>query len=147
MADSDTPKFEMPAELRAVADRGIEQAKQAFDNSMQAAQQALSTFDRWFETSQAGAQDVGRKAIAFAQRNVLSALEYAQNLAQAQNFEDIVKKQTEFVQSQIQVLGAQAKELGEAAAKLTTEGAKDLSQNAQAAMDKLKKLADSLRSN
>jgi phasin len=145
MADG-TPKFEAPAELRAMAERGVEQAKLAFANSVQAAQQALSAFDQWLKTSQAGAQDVGRKAMTFAQRNVLSALEYAQNIAQAQNLEEVVKRQTEFVRSQIQVLGEQARELSETAAKLTTEGAKDLGQNAKAAMDKLKKLADSVRS-
>jgi phasin len=142
---TEAPKFEVPAELRGMAERGIEQAKHAFENSMQTAQEALSALDQWLKTGQAGAQDVGRKAIDFAQRNVLSALEYAQNLAQSQNLEEVVKKQTEFVRSQIQVLGEQAKELGETAAKLTTESAKDLGQNAKAAVDKLKKLTDSAR--
>ena len=143
MADN---KYELPAELRAMAERGVEQAKSAFDKCMQGAHEALSAFDQWFKESQAGAHDIGTKAMTFAQRNVESAFEFAQNIAQAQNVEEVVKRQTEFVPSQIQALGEQAKELGETAAKLTTEGAKDLSQNAKAAMDKLKKLADSVRS-
>lgn len=146
MADTETPKSGAPAELRAAAERGVEQAKLAFDSSMQTAQQALSAFDQWLKTSQAGAQDIGKKAMDFAQRNVQSAFEFAQNIIQAQNLEDIVKKQTEFVRSQLQVLGEQAKELSETATKLTTDGAKELSQTAKAAMDKLKKLADSVRS-
>lgn len=113
---------------------------------MKSAQQALSAFDLWLKTSQAGTHDIGSKAPTFAQRNVQSAFEFAQNIVQAQNLEDVVKKQTEFVRSQLQVLGEQAKELSETATKLTTESAKDLGQNAKAAMDKLKKLAESMRS-
>ena len=145
MADSSTPKHDIPAEMRAMAERSVEQAKSTFDKCMQGAHEALSALDQWFKASQAGAHDIGTKAMTFAQRNVQSAFEFAQNIAQAQNVEEVVKKQTEFVRSQIQALGEQAKELGETAAKLTTEGAKDLGQNAKAAMDKLKKLTDSTR--
>jgi phasin len=146
MADNNSPKHEIPAELRAMAERGVEQAKSAFDKYMQAAHEALSAFDQWFKAGQAGARDIGTNAMTFAQRNVQSAFEFAQSIVQAQNLEEVVKRQTEYVRSQIQVLGEQAKQLGETAAKLTAEGAKDLSQNAKAAMDKLKKLAESVRS-
>ena len=146
MADNNTPKYELPAELRAMAERGVEQAKSAFDKYMQATHEALSAIDQWFKASQAGAHDIGTKAITFAQRNVQSAFEFARNIAQAQNLEEVIKRQTEYVRSQILVLGEQAKQLGETAAKLTTEGAKDLSQNAKATMDKLKKLTESVRS-
>ena len=146
MADNNSSKCELPAELRAMAERGGERAKSAFGKYMQATHEALSAIDQWFKASQAGAHDIGTKAITFAQRNVQSAFEFARNIAQAQNLEEVIKRQTEYVRSQILVLGEQAKQLGETAAKLTTEGAKDLSQNAKATIDKLKKLAESVRS-
>ena len=46
MAEGKTPKMEVPLELRAMTERGVEQAKAAFDSSMQSAQQALSAFDQ-----------------------------------------------------------------------------------------------------
>ena len=146
MANNNTSKYELPAELRAMAEQGVERAKSAFDKYMQTAHEALSAADQWFKASQAGAHDIGTKAITFAQRNVQSAFEFARNIAQAQNLEEVVKRQTEYVRSQILVLGEQAKQLGETAGKLTTEGAKGLSQNAKATMDKLKKLTESVRS-
>ena len=145
MAEGKTPKMEVPPELRAMTERGVEQAKAAFDSSMQSAQQALSAFDQWFKTSQAGAHDIGSKAMTFAQRNVQSAFEYAQTIVQAKNLEEVVKKQTEFVQSQLRALSEQAKELSDTATKMTSDGAKELGQSAKAAMEKLKTLADGIR--
>ena len=67
--------FEIPKEMRAMAERSVEQAKQAFTNYSQAAQEAVSTFDQWIEASQVGAQGISEKAMKFAQRNVLSAFD------------------------------------------------------------------------
>ena len=92
MADSSTPKHEIPAEMRAMAERSVEQAKSTFDKCMQGAHEALSALDQWFKASQAGAHDIGTKAMTFAQRNVQSAFEFAQNIAQAQNVEEVVKR-------------------------------------------------------
>ncbi len=46
MIKGTTPSFEIPSEMRAVAERSVEQAKLAFNNYMQAAQEAVSTFRR-----------------------------------------------------------------------------------------------------
>ena len=43
MSASPTPQFEIPNEMRAVAERSVEQAKMAFQQLAQAAQQAFST--------------------------------------------------------------------------------------------------------
>ena len=61
MADNNTSKYELPAELRAMTERGVEQAKSAFDKYMQAAHEVLSPFDQWFKASQAGAHDIGTR--------------------------------------------------------------------------------------
>ena len=42
MTTSPTPQFEIPNEMRASAERNVEQAKLAFNNFMQAAQEAVS---------------------------------------------------------------------------------------------------------
>ena len=52
------------------------------------------------EASQVGAQDIGNKAMHFAERNVVSAFEFAQKLLQAKDTQELVRIQTEFVQSQ-----------------------------------------------
>ena len=60
----------------------------------------------------------------FAQRNVLSAFEFAQKIVQARDVNELIRMQTEFVQWQIQVLGEQVKDLGETAANTTETATK-----------------------
>ena len=49
---STTPQFAIPDEMRALAERSVEQAKVAFQQLMQAAEEAVSTLDERSETSQ-----------------------------------------------------------------------------------------------
>ena len=49
-----TRSFEIPKEMRAVAEQSVEQGKVAFNNYLQAAQEH-STLDQWVKASQAGA--------------------------------------------------------------------------------------------
>ena len=119
-----TTPFEIPNEMRAVVERSVEQAKLAFTNYSQAAQEAVSTFDQWIEASQAGAHGISKKAMTFAQRNVLSAYDFVQKIVQAKDINELVQMQTEFVQWQIQVLGEQIKDLGETATTAAETAAK-----------------------
>ena len=116
--------------MRAVAERSIEQAKLAFNNHIQAAQEAVSTFEQWVKASQVGAQGITKKAMSFAERNVLSAFEFAQKIVQAKDIQEFIRMQTEFVQSQIQVLSEQVKDLGDTATKTALESVKDLGDTA-----------------
>jgi len=124
MVESSTPQLEIPKEMRAVAERSVEQAKAAFNTYMQAAQEAVSSFGGRVEKSQAGALDISKTAMSFAERNVLSAFEFAQKIVQAKDVQELLRLQTEFVQSQMQVLPAQVKDLGETIGKAALGGAK-----------------------
>ena len=107
---STTPQFAIPDEMRALAERSVEQAKVAFQQLMQAAEEAVSTLDERSETSQVDALDIAKKAMTFAERNVLSALELAQKITQTKDIQQLVRMQTEFLQSQMQALGEQVKD-------------------------------------
>ena len=95
MIKSTTRPFEIPKEMQAVTERSVEQAKLAFTNYIQAAQEAVSTFEQGVKASQAGA--VNKKAMSFAERNLLSAFEFAQKLVQAKDIHQLIRMQTEFV--------------------------------------------------
>ena len=58
MTTSPTPQFEIPNEMRALAERNVEQAKLAINNFMQAAQEAVSDLERRVEASQGSALDI-----------------------------------------------------------------------------------------
>jgi phasin len=116
-------RFELPPEMRAFAEKSVEQTRQAFENFMSAAQRAVSAFGGQAETARLGAKEVTEKALSFAQQNIASSFDFAQQLVQAKNVQDVLRLQTEYIQRQMQVLSEQAKELGERAAKAARETA------------------------
>src|SRR5205085_9221248 len=123
MAKDPMPKFEIPPEMRQFAERSVDEAKKAFDGFMTAAQQAVARVEGRAAAAQAGADDIRKKAMTFADQNVASSFAFARKLAQARDLEEVVRLQTEFAKAQMQVLGEQAKELGthaSAAAQKTT---------------------------
>jgi len=123
------PQFEIPEEMRAVAEQSIDQAKVAFQQLMQAAEESVSVLDPGEnpgEKRQVGALDISKKAMAFAERNVLSAFELAQKIVYTRDIQELVRMQTEFLQSQMQALGEQVKDLSETVGKAATDSKKIL---------------------
>jgi phasin len=110
--------FEIPADMRAMAEKSVEQARVAFNTFMTAAQEAVSTFEGQAKAAQAGAKDLSEKALSYAERNVGNTFAFADRLLHAKDSQELIRLQTEFVQSQMKELAEQAKELGESAAKL-----------------------------
>jgi len=124
MAKEKTPRFEIPADMLALAEKSVEQARQAFDIFISAAQHAVSTAENQAASVQAGAKEVGELAMGFAERNITSSFEFAQRLLQAKEPKDVMALHAEYVSSQIAALTEQGKELGERVAKMTGQGSK-----------------------
>jgi phasin len=112
------PHFEVPAELRAMTEKSMEQARVAFNTFMTAAQQAITHFEGQAKVAQAGAKDVSEKAMSYAERNVANTFAFADRLVHAKDIQQVIALQTEFVQAQMKELAEQAKELGTAASKI-----------------------------
>jgi phasin len=107
--------FQIPPDMRAFAEKSIDQAKQAFDGFMSAAQRAVTTLESQAETARKGAKNVSEKAMNFAEQNVAKSFELAQQLVRAKDVQEVLKLQGDFIRTQMQVLSDQAKELGESA--------------------------------
>jgi len=110
--------FEIPADMRAMAEKSVEQARVAFNTFMTAAQEAMSTFEGQAKAAQAGAKDMSEKALGYAERNVANTFAFADRIVHAKDAQEFIRLQTEFVQAQMKELAEQAKELGESAAKM-----------------------------
>ncbi|HEY6023778.1 MAG TPA: phasin family protein [Pseudolabrys sp.] len=119
MAREDGTRFEIPADMRALAEKSVEQAKQAFDIFISAAQHAVNSAETQAATAQAGAKEVGELAIGFAERNIASSFEFAQKLLQAREPKDVMALHSEYVTRQIATLTDQAKELSKRAARMS----------------------------
>jgi phasin len=116
--------FEVPREMRSLAEQSVEQARQAFDTFISAAQKAASNIEGQASAAQAGAKDVRQKAMAFAEKNVATSFDFAQKLVQAKDVEELTRLQTEFVQHQMQTLSEQAQELGQTATRAAMDAAR-----------------------
>jgi phasin len=116
--------FEIPADMRKFAEQSVEQARQAFDGFMSAANKAVSDIEGRTNAARSGVKEVSERAVTFAQRNIASSFDFAQKLVHAQNVQDVLKLQQDYIQEQIRVLNEQAKELGETASKATRDAVK-----------------------
>ena len=122
MAKDGNTNFEIPPEMRALAEKSVEQAKVAFDSFISAAQQAVNTAENQAASARTGVKEVGDLAMRFAERNIASSFEYAQQLLRAKDAQDVAALHAEYVKSQIAVLSDQAKELSKQAAKMAGPG-------------------------
>lgn len=118
--------FTVPPEMRALAEKSVEQARKAFDGFVSAAERATSEFEQRAQASRAGAQDVAQKAISFAEQNVASSFDLAQKLLAAKDINEVMKVHADYVRRQMEVLAEQARELSRRArtASPDTDGSK-----------------------
>lgn len=125
MADRDMHDFPIAPEMRAFAEQSVAQAKKAFDGFMTATQGAVATLEDRAAAAQAGAKDVQRKAVSYAERNVAASFDFAQKLLAAKDASEIMELHAAYVKAQMQALGEQSRELGQAATKAAAGLAKD----------------------
>jgi phasin len=107
----------IPPEMRTFAEQSVQQAQKAFDDLMTVTQRAVSTFEGHATSAQTSVREIQRKVVTFSERNVAASLEFAQQLLQAKDGEDVLKLHAEYVRTQMQALSEQAKELAQHAAK------------------------------
>ena len=114
-------KFEVPPEMRELAEKSVTQAKQAFDGFIAATQHAVGTAETQVKTLQTGAKGAGagELALKFAEKNVAASFEFAQKLLHAKDAQEFAALQAEYVKSQLATLTEQAKELSQQATKMT----------------------------
>jgi len=117
-----TEHFEVPPEMRAFAEKSVEQAKQALEGFISAAHRTVSTFEGRAETARQGAKDLGEKAMSFAEQNIASSFDFAQKLVRARNVEEMLKLQADYIKVQMAALADQAKELGQYSERMAKGG-------------------------
>jgi hypothetical protein len=128
-----SPQFDVPCEIRVVAQRSIEQAKLAFDSYMRVTRDASSTFEARVEESQVGVQEVKNKTMNFVLRNITLSFEFCQRFVQVKDAERLLRLLNDFIQSQMQIMSEQMKDLGLALSKVAMESTKSSNESELAA--------------
>jgi phasin len=124
MSDQVRDHFEIPKEMRSMAEASVEQARKAFGKFLESAQATAGTIEERGATVRAGAKDIGAKAITYAEKNVQASLDYAQSLLHAKDLAEVMKLHSEYVQTQMRSLAEQASEMGQIVSRAAMEAAK-----------------------
>jgi phasin len=117
-------RFEIPKEMRSMAEASFDQARKAFEDFLSNAQQTASTIEDKGATVRASAKDISAKAVAFAEKNVAASLDYAQQLLRAKDLSEVMRLHSEYVQAQMKSLAEQASEMGQLVSRAAMESAK-----------------------
>ncbi len=124
MREDTTDRFEIPKEMRSMAEAGFEQARKTFENFLASAQQTAARIEDQGASVRAGAKDISAKAVSYAERNVQAALDYAEKLLRAKDPAEVMRLHSEYVQNQMRALAEQASEMGQIVSRAAMDAAK-----------------------
>ena len=121
---SDNGRFEIPKEMRSMAEASFDQARKAFEKFLSTAQQTAGSIEQRGATVRAGAKDIGATAFSYAEKNVQASLDYAQALLHAKDLPEMMRLHGEYVQTQMRSLAEQAGEMGQIFGRTAIDAAK-----------------------
>jgi len=124
MSDDVRDRFEIPKEMRAMAEASFEQARKTFEKFVTSAQATAGTIEERNATARAGARDVRNKAIAYAEKNVQASLDFAELLLKAKDLPEVLRLHGEYVQGQMRSLTEQASEMSQIVSKAAMDATK-----------------------
>jgi len=113
--------FDVPTDFRDLAERGVEQARTAFEGFLAMAQRTAGAGAD--AAGQTAAQSLAARVLGFTEQNAKAAFDLAGKLVRARDPQEVLALQSEYMKSQIAALQAQAQEIGSALQKgMTTIG-------------------------
>ncbi len=98
------PKLEVPAELRNLTEKAIEQTEQAFRMFFDAANKSVAS-----APGPTGA--ISKQALYFTEQNMKAAFEHARKLVQATDLQQAMQIQSEFLRSQFTNAGEHMRQM------------------------------------
>jgi phasin len=98
------PKLEVPAELRDLAEKTIDQAERAFGMFFDAASKSVAAVPG------PGTQ-VSKQALSFTEQNMKAAFDHARKLVHATDLQQAMEIQSEFLRSQFTHAGEHMRQI------------------------------------
>ena len=96
--------FQVPEEMRNMAERSLTQAREALENFWRASRQSAETVEKTGDRVQAGTRAMARRALSSAEQNIRTTLDYAERLVRARDLQEAARIQAEFVRSQAEAM-------------------------------------------
>jgi len=98
------PKLEVPAELRELAEKTIEQAETAFGMFFDAASKSMSSVP-------GPGAEISKQALSFTEQNMKAAFEHARKLVHATDLQEAMRIQSDFLRSQFTSAGEHMRDI------------------------------------
>ena len=98
------PKLEVPAELRDLAEKTIEQAEKAFGMFFDAANRSISSMP-------SPGTEMSRQALSLTELNIKAAFEHARKLVHATDLQEAMRIQSDFLKSQFTNAGEHMRQI------------------------------------
>jgi phasin len=109
---TDKPAMEIPAAMREMAERSVEQARAGYVQFMEMARQAQDMVSKSSDAVASSAKEVQARALRYAQENMDSSFTFASDLARARDLREFLEIQQRYAQKQAMTYTQQAQELG-----------------------------------
>jgi hypothetical protein len=105
--------FEIPQQVRELAEKNVQAAQTAYGQMMEAMSQAMSMWSTSMPSNDmtAGFKAVQDRATQIAKKNADAAFSLANEIASARDIQQILALQSRFAQTQMQAYASQAQEL------------------------------------
>ena len=98
------PKLEVPAELRDLAEKTIDQAEKAFGMFFEAANKSITSMPN-------PGTEMSKQALSLTQQNIRAAFDHARKLVHATDLQEAMRIQSDFLKSQFTNAGEHMRQI------------------------------------
>ena len=118
-------QFEIPEELRQLAEDNVERARKLYLQYMEGVSQATGVWSASpSDTASPAFNKVRERAIEITRENADAAFKLAKDVANAKDLQELVTLQTRYVQSQMKLYAQQTQEFGQLMAHAFTQASR-----------------------
>ena len=125
-------------QLRAFAEKGVEQSKEVYSKMKTSAEEAQKTVETAMETMKKAGSEMSLKGIGAMRAGVEADFSYMESLVHAKSLSEIIELQTTYMRKRMEMVVDQAKEMQAATTKMAEEISKPAKDAFEKSMKELK---------
>jgi len=130
------PTMDMPVAFREFAEKGVAQAKEAYDKMKSAAEESTAMLEDTYATATQGVTAYNLKLLECTRNNVNAAFDFAAQFMSVKSMSEAVELSSAHVRQQFDVMTEQGKELTNLAQKTAAETAEPIKAGVNSAFSK-----------
>ncbi len=122
--------FEVPEQMRALAEKGVSQARDSYARFKDVAETQNSTIEAVFASASKGASAYSTKLLEIMKANATANLDFAQELVGAKTPSEALELWTAHAKKQFEAFTSYSRELAELSQKVASETVEPIKNNA-----------------